>query len=426
MASERRGSPRRKDPCRGAIESKMAPSGRAARERRAEARRRLERARAREEMFGETFDFLRATDCLRALLCVGEMEVYVAAEAGWMLDPRPWCKPASALVFALCASVLALGQTGAVMSLWAVAKFLCCFRSKVLRPVYYPHERKRRERLAAERRRIRDRFTAGACPTAEELLARFARVRNSERDAIRFGSLMCDLEAHCDNSLVRNDFGEIVGRNPGVRGWLRTNCPELAAHYSKAMHYKALAEKFRQAVGAGDPVPAEWLAEEEGESLHGFFGGRGHFVKRVQVVKANGNRKGHRIARDFEVDAERLDAAWKRAQELLAEVSGTPHEAAGTKEKTDVGTRCVRVKEDEAEEARKSRKTREARKAREALKVEKAEKARKARKDSLKNARIQYGMVARLEAALDERLAPEYAPTGWRMADVSPPRSVLA
>ncbi len=402
MVPARRGLVQGKSPRKSGTETGAAPSGRAARERRAEARRRLDRARAREEMFGETFDFLRATDCLRALLCLGEMEACVAAEAGWMLDPRPWCKPASALVFALCASVLALGQAGAVMSLWAVAKFLCCFRSKVLRPVYYPQERKRRERLAAERRRVRDRFTAGVCPTAEELLARFAHVRDSARDALRFGSLMCDLEAHCDNSLVRDDFGEIVGRNPGVRGWLRANCPELAAHYSKAMHYKALAEKFRQAVGAGDPVPAEWLAEEEGESVRGFAGGRGHFVKTVRVVKANGSRKGLRVVRDFEVDAGRLDAAWKRAQELLEEVSGTPREATGEKGKADARTRCVRVEEGAAG------------------------KTGKARKGGLGNAGIRYGMVARLEAALDERLAPEYAPSGWRMADAPPPRSALA
>ena len=79
---------------------------------------------------------------------------------------------------------------------------------------------------------------------------------------IRFGSMLCDLEAYVDNSLLRNENGEIVGRNPGIRGWLNANCQPLAAHYKTVMGYKAMAEKFRQAVGLADPYPAAFALDD--------------------------------------------------------------------------------------------------------------------------------------------------------------------
>ena len=39
---------------------------------------------------------------------------------------------------------------------------------------------------------------------------------------------------------------------------------------------------------------------------------------------------------------------------------------------------------------------------------------------------LRRGCVARLEEALDERLAPEFAPSGWRMSETAPPRTSLA
>ncbi len=376
-----------------------------ARERRAEARASLARAREREELFGEAFDFLSARDCLRVLVCVGGMEAYAAGAAGWMLDPRPWCKPMSAFTLAVGAGIIALAQTGVAMSLWAVARFLFCFRRTARRPIYYPQERRRRERLAAERRKVRERFTASPRPTPRELLAQYARARESEREALRFGSLMCDLEAHCDNSLVRNADGEIVGRNPGVRGWLRANCRELAAHYSRAMHYKALAEKFRQAAGAADPVPAAWLADDAGEAVRGFLGrGRSRRLT-VRIAKVNGDRRGRRVSRTFEVDGDGLEAAWRKARKILDEAE-TRTRRGITMEKTELTlrfgqeggsrTRCGTVSGKRVEIEKKKNGT---------------------------SARIRRGSVARLEEVLDERLAPEFAPSGWMMADRAPPRA---
>ncbi len=337
-------------------------SGPSFRTRRAAAREGLSRAKAREELFGETFDFFSAKDCLRVLLCIGGLESVAAGGAGYVLTPYPIFKEASALVLAVSTSILALGQVGAAMSLWAVVRFLFCFRRRAMRPIYYPEERKRRERLAAKRRKVRDRFTTGPCPTPEQLLKQYAKVRGSVRDALRFGSMLCDLEAYCDNSLVRDEDGEIRGRNPGVRGWLRMNCPELAAHYARAMHYKALAEKFRQAVGAEDPIPAAWLAEDGGESVKDFLNGDGNRKLVVRITKANGDRKGCRLSRTFVVNGDSLVASWRKARGILSEALAR--------------TRC--------------------------------------------------GMVAKLEEVLEERLAPEFAPSGWKMSETAPPRASFA
>jgi len=76
---------------------------------------------------------------------------------------------------------------------------------------------------------------------------------------------MQDLECYVDNSLRMDRSGRIVGRNAGVKGWLRENLPELAEHYSSVMRYKAAAKKLRQIVGLADPTPvAAVLADGEG------------------------------------------------------------------------------------------------------------------------------------------------------------------
>ena len=156
--------------------------------------------------------------------------------------------------------LLALAETALGLCVgtvvWCVLKGVALALRKVQRPKYYPQERMRRQALARERRRLRRRTTLNAAPTANELLAQWAKVKRSPEEMIRFGSMLCDLEAYVDNTLLRNENGEIVGRNPGIRGWLNTNCQPLAVHYKTVMGYKAMAEKFRQAVGLTDPYPA--------------------------------------------------------------------------------------------------------------------------------------------------------------------------
>ena len=75
--------------------------------------------------------------------------------------------------------------------------------------------------------------------------------------------MLLDAEATVDSSLVRDDTGEIVGRNGGLRGWIERNCPELLRHYAALMGYRRLAAELRLAHGVDDPVPASLLLGEE-------------------------------------------------------------------------------------------------------------------------------------------------------------------
>ena len=102
-------------------------------------------------------------------------------------------------------------------------------------------------------------------PTPEALLAQYdkAKGRGPVDEKIRLGSMMLDIEAAVDSSLVRDPSGEIVGRNAGVRGWIAENCPEVLPHYASLMGYRRLADEFRKVHGLRDPHPATRLLEPD-------------------------------------------------------------------------------------------------------------------------------------------------------------------
>ena len=125
------------------------------------------------------------------------------------------------------------------------------------RPRYYAAENERRRALAAERRKIRARTTTNACPKSKAILEAWNHRKDSHEAAIRFGSLLEDLECYLDNSLRRNEDGVIIGRNPGIKGWLCDNLPEIYEKYTTAMRYKAAAKKLKQVVELADPTPAD-------------------------------------------------------------------------------------------------------------------------------------------------------------------------
>lgn len=102
-------------------------------------------------------------------------------------------------------------------------------------------------------------------PDPDAVRAQFEKARGRGRieEKIRLGSMLLDAEASVDSSLVRNEDGEIVGRKPGLRGWVFENCPELMAHYGSLMGYRRLAAEFREAHDIGDPCPAALLLDEE-------------------------------------------------------------------------------------------------------------------------------------------------------------------
>ena len=180
--------------------------------------------------------------------------------------------------FLLSALFLDLYAFLPIYALWTIPKLFEIALRRVRRPTYYAAENARRQELARERRKIRKRTTINRAPTPEALRSQWARVKKSPRDMLIFGSMLEDLEAYVDNSLVRDEEGQIVGRKGGIKEWLRDNCPELWAKYSSVMRFKAMAKKFKQVVALEDPYPITmalcpteppegWTAEDEARSI---------------------------------------------------------------------------------------------------------------------------------------------------------------
>ena len=154
--------------------------------------------------------------------------------------------------------MIALAPVSAVAALWFVPRLIALALRKVRRPGYYEREKARRQALAHERRSTCRRTTLNPIPTPDALLAQFKRIRRNPREMLVFGSMLEDLEAYVDNSLVRDPDGTIVGRNGGIKQWLRENCADLGKRYHTVMRYKALAKRFKQAIDLEDPVPVAY------------------------------------------------------------------------------------------------------------------------------------------------------------------------
>ncbi len=96
----------------------------------------------------------------------------------------------------------------------------------------------------------------------EDILDAWIHRRDSHEAALRFGSMIHDLECYVDNSLLRDGTGAIIGRRGGVKAWLQENIPALYLRYTTVMRYKAMAKKLRQVTGLADPVPAAAVLAE--------------------------------------------------------------------------------------------------------------------------------------------------------------------
>ena len=150
---------------------------------------------------------------------------------------------------------------GAVYPFWVIGRLLAKEVARLRRGTYYEKERERRWRLADERMAIRVRRTANPRPSLDELrvawrLVHSTRGREHALAVLRCGALLEDLEGYVDNHayVVRGVPG-IRGRAPGIKGLFRREAPDLFADYGNIMRCKALAKKYRQAVGCPDPVP---------------------------------------------------------------------------------------------------------------------------------------------------------------------------
>jgi hypothetical protein len=110
-------------------------------------------------------------------------------------------------------------------------------------------------------------FSVKEAPTGDAVREQYEKARGRGRleEKLRLGSMLLDAEATVDSSLVRNDDGEIVGRNAGLRGWIVDNCPELLRHYAALTGYRRLAWETRDAEDLFDPIPASLLLAAEPE-----------------------------------------------------------------------------------------------------------------------------------------------------------------
>ena len=122
-------------------------------------------------------------------------------------------------------------------------------------------------RRGAPIRRLCER-TAHETPTPESIREQYAAARGRGRveEKIKLGSMLLDAEASVDSSLVRDEYGEIVGRKAGLKGWIADNCPGLLKHYGALLGYRRLAAAFREEHGLADPTPASLLLSEEPET----------------------------------------------------------------------------------------------------------------------------------------------------------------
>jgi len=141
----------------------------------------------------------------------------------------------------------------------------------------------RDNRLRAERRKCVRRATCAACPTATDIRVCWEFRRDRENGVLILGAKLRDLAAYVDNSLkfrgpehqgrgagdgnggaVRRP--KIRGRRPGIRGWLRENCPELVDKYKTLMRYKSMADRLCQALDLPDPVPLSDVLEGDADA----------------------------------------------------------------------------------------------------------------------------------------------------------------
>ena len=110
-------------------------------------------------------------------------------------------------------------------------------------------------------------FSLKEAPTGDAVREQYEKARGRGRveEKIKLGSMLLDAEATTDSSLIRDEDGEIVGRNAGLRGWIIDNCPDLIPHYAALTGYRRLAWEARESEDLFDPVPAELLLAAEPE-----------------------------------------------------------------------------------------------------------------------------------------------------------------
>jgi len=76
----------------------------------------------------------------------------------------------------------------------------------------------------------------------ENLCEQWNKVNDSLEEMLKFGEMLIELENYVDNAFKFNG-DVIVGRAPGMKGFLEEHCPHIG--YKTAMYYRSLALKAR-------------------------------------------------------------------------------------------------------------------------------------------------------------------------------------
>jgi len=104
---------------------------------------------------------------------------------------------------------------------------------------------------------------------AGDLCRQWDKSRDSSEEMVRFGEMMVELEDYVDNAFIFDAKGDIVGRHPGIKGFLDEYCSRI--RYKTAMRYRILAMKAREAAlrkkgsAAGEHARCRTIRELEGK-----------------------------------------------------------------------------------------------------------------------------------------------------------------
>jgi len=83
---------------------------------------------------------------------------------------------------------------------------------------------------------------------AEDLRKQWGKVKVSFDEMLRFGEMVIELEEYVDNSFIY-EGDVIVGRHPGMKGFLCEHCPHI--NYTTAIRLRGLALRAREVAKKG-------------------------------------------------------------------------------------------------------------------------------------------------------------------------------
>ena len=247
----------------------------------------------------------------------------------------------ASILLILCAYAVFVGIWS---SLYLILKQLAPLIHRFNRAKYYPLENEKRRYLRARAKEIalekaksslkaygvshgqmiRKRRSLNPIPTAEQLEAqwRVTRENRSPIEKVRLGTMLAALEGTVDNTLMRDDFGNIIGRNPGLRGWLKEHCPHLVPHYKTLMRYKALADKMQEVYGMDDPLPATLLLPKPEEGKGQVSDSKNYVnscrYKGIYSIENSGGKFYVGVLEVTEEAAQKIQERRKEALEMLA------------------------------------------------------------------------------------------------------------